>query len=73
MPTKKQRINISVSDEITGVIEKLALRDQVPVATKAKQLIQIALAIEEDEALDALALARDKAGSAFVSHKKAWR
>lgn len=73
MPTKKQRINISVSDEITNTLENLALRDQVPVATKALQLIQIALQIEEDDALDIIASSRDKKSSRYIPHKLAWK
>lgn len=73
MATTKKRINISVSDEISTVLARLAKRDQVPQATKAEHLIRIALEIEEDEALDTLALSRDTVSAKFVTHAKAWR
>jgi len=53
-------------------ISALAKRDQVPEATKAGELLRLALEIEEDRVLDALATQRDKKGVKFVSHKEAW-
>ncbi|MEK7613350.1 MAG: hypothetical protein AAB439_00525 [Patescibacteria group bacterium] len=72
MPTLKKRINISVSKDVERAIEKLARRDNVPDATKAADLIQIALEIDEDEVLNAVASTRDTKSATFVSHKKAW-
>ena len=73
MPTSKKRINISVSKDMDDVLGKLAKRDQVPQATKAEHLIRLALEIEEDQALDDIALKRDTRGATFVSHTRAWR
>jgi energy-converting hydrogenase A subunit M len=73
MATTKKRINISVSKEIDTVLSKLAKRDQVPQATKAEHLIQLALEIEEDQVLDVIARKRDTDKSIFVSHIKAWQ
>lgn len=73
MATTKKRINISVSDEMSRILGKLAKRDQVPQATKAEHLIRIAIEIEEDEALGTLALSRDTASAKFVPHGKAWQ
>jgi cation transport regulator ChaC len=72
MATTKKRINISVSKEMETVLEKLAKRDQVPQATKAEHLLQLAIEIEEDQVLDAIASKRDTKNASFVSHKKAW-
>lgn len=69
----KKRINISVSREIDTAIGALAKRDRVPLATKAYHLISLALEIEEDQVLDALAARRDKPRAKFVSHALAWR
>lgn len=63
---------MSVSKDTELAIEKLARRDNVPDATKAADLIHLALEIEEDEVLDAVAQARDTKNAKFVSHKKAW-
>jgi len=68
----KNRINISVSREVEQVVASLAKRDQVPNATKAAELIRLALEIEEDQVLDTFAERRDKTATKFVSHKTAW-
>lgn len=73
MATKiKKRINISVSGEIDQSLSKLAKRDQMPVATKALELIKKALQLEEDVVLDLLAEKRDTADAGYLSHQKAW-
>ena len=48
MPTVKRRINISLPREIDQTLGKLAKRDDMPEATKALELIRLALQIEED-------------------------
>lgn len=73
MPTTKQRINISVSDEIKQALMKLAIRDRVPEATKAARLLEMALEVEEDAVWDAIAGRRDKKNIRFIAHKKAWK
>lgn len=69
----KKRINISVSNEISLVVASLAKRDRVPRATKVAHLLSLALEIEEDQALDAIAAKRDTPRAKFVSHALAWR
>lgn len=73
MPTTKKRINISVSRDIDQAVERLAKRDQVPLATKAEHLIRLALELEEDEVLDTIAAKRDTKGAVMVSHNNAWK
>ena len=48
MATTKDRINVSVSKEVRRALARLARRDEVPEATKAADLIEMALEIEED-------------------------
>lgn len=72
MPTTKKRINISLSPDMEKAIETLARRDDIPQATKAADLLRIALEIEEDQIWDTLASWRDTKRSRFISHKKAW-
>lgn len=69
----KKRINISVSKETDAAMVALAKRDRMPVATKASHLLALALEIEEDQVLDALAAKRDTARAKFVPHALAWR
>ena len=74
MPTSKTRINVSVSDELNSALKKLALRDQVPTATKAERLLEIALEIEEDEVWNKIASKREKTKNIhYLSHNRAWK
>ena len=72
MATTKKRINISVSEPLERALYRLAKRDEVPQATKAAELLRIAVEIEEDYVWDNTASARDSKGARFVPHKKAW-
>lgn len=72
MSTTKKRVNISLSSALEDILAKLAKRDQVPQATKAAELIRVAIELEEDQFFDLMASERDKKGAKFVSHKKAW-
>lgn len=73
MPTTKKRINITLPDEMEDAINKLALRDAVPTATKAVELIHLALEIEEDDFLNEIAEKRmQKKKMKYYSHKEAW-
>lgn len=74
MPTTKTRINVSLSDELNSALKKLASRDQVPTATKAERLLEIALEIEEAEVWDRIASIRNKTkNTRYVSHNQAWK
>lgn len=55
-----------------NILAKLAKRDDVPQATKAAELIRIAIELEEDQVFDTIASERDIEKVKFVSHKKAW-
>ena len=72
MPTSKDRVNISLPKDIKDTLVRLAERDSMPQATKALDLIRLAIEIEEDEVWNARAEKRDTSRAKFVSHKKAW-
>ena len=72
MPTDKTRINISVTDETEKILKDLAKRDDVPVATKALELLRKAIELEEDKILSTIATARDKKGTKYISQDKVW-
>lgn len=72
MPTLKRRINITLPKTIDTVLTRVARRDGVPTATKAAELLQVALEMEEDVVWDKRASARDAAHARFVSHPAAW-
>lgn len=70
--TAKKRINISVSKLIEKAVERLASRDEMPVASKAAELLSLAIDLEEDQVWDSIASKRDTKDAKYVSHKKAW-
>jgi hypothetical protein len=72
MPTTKTRINITLPKMVETALLKIAERDRVPTATKASELLQIALEIEEDQVWDDLASKRDSNKAKFVPHDQAW-
>lgn len=72
MATSKRRINISLPKDVEISLKHLAARDNVPEATKAIYLIQLAMEIDEDDVWNKLAEKRDAKDAKFVSHKKAW-
>lgn len=73
MTTTKTRINVSLSSDVERALIAVAKRDQVPHATKAGELLRLALEIDEDLALDRIASERDDGRTKFVSHKAAWK
>ena len=73
MPTTKQRLNLSLSHELETALIQLASRDQMPVATKARELITLALQTEEDGVWEKLAQQRDTPKARYISHEKAWK
>lgn len=72
MPTTKPRINVSLPDEIREALTKLARRDNIPEATKAARLLEIALELEEDVVWDEIASKRDRKNARLILHKNAW-
>ncbi len=74
MATVKKRINISVPRETEKMIESLARRDQVPQATKARDLLERALEIEEDVILSREADSRaSEKRIRWLSASQVWR
>ncbi|OGM96250.1 MAG: hypothetical protein A3B86_03860 [Candidatus Yanofskybacteria bacterium RIFCSPHIGHO2_02_FULL_38_22b] len=73
MPTTKTRINISLSEDLKKTLSSLANRDNIPEATKAARLLELALEVEEDQVWNKIAEGRDTAKAKHFSHKQAWR
>ncbi len=72
MATTKRRLNITLSPDLDWALSKIAKRDNVPEATKAAELLQSALLVEEDSVWARLADTRYKEKSKYISHEKAW-
>lgn len=73
MATTKTRLHISLSKAEEQFLTGLAKRDQVPRATKASQLVRMAMEIEEDFQLSKLAESRDVPGAPRMSHDEFWK
>lgn len=73
MPTVKKRTNIVLPDSVDSILSFLSKRDDVSKSSKAVQLIEIAIQLEEDEAWNRLAEERDTKNAKFISHKNAWK
>lgn len=72
MPTTKKRLNLTLSKDMAFYIEKLALRDEMPQAEKAVELIEKALEIEEDAYFAAIADKRAEETTGWMSHEEFW-
>ncbi|KKW24197.1 MAG: hypothetical protein UY70_C0023G0003 [Candidatus Kaiserbacteria bacterium GW2011_GWB1_52_6] len=74
MATTKQRINISVSKSTHDALMLLAKRDQEPLATKAGELVEFALELEEDRMLSEIAAKRDVKGVRWIKdNDRIWK
>ncbi len=72
MPTQKKRVNVTLSKPMYQAIGQLAKRDDVPYATKAAQLLEDALELEEDGVFGNLARQRELKGGRYIPHEKVW-
>lgn len=72
MATTKSRINVSLPDDVRDALAKSAKRDQMPTATKAGRLLEIALEIEEGEYWNQIAEKRDKKDSKYIPLEEAF-
>ena len=72
MATAKHRINISVDKDLVDILGKVAKRDEKPLATKARELIERALEIEEDLYFSKIAAEREKKHD-YVDEEEFWR
>ena len=72
MATAKKRLNITLPKQARLYLKKLAIRDEMPEATKAAQLVQMALEIEEDAYFAKIADERATRNSGTISFEEFW-
>lgn len=72
MSTKKPRFNITLKKDTALYLKQLALRDEVPPATKISELVELAMEIEEDFRLSAIADKRLEKMTKTISHQEFW-
>jgi len=68
----KKRINLSPAEEDFQFIQKIAKRDNVPVAKKTMELVRFALMVEENAYFSRLAEKRLDDGSEVISSDEFW-
>ncbi|MEX0935072.1 MAG: CopG family transcriptional regulator [Candidatus Paceibacterota bacterium] len=73
MATTKKRLNITLSDDLDEILDILARGDNVPKATKAREMIEEAVEMHEDMALVELAENRDTPDAEYVLAEEAQR
>lgn len=77
MPTTKKRLNLTLPSDLETLLKILAKRDNVPLATKAIQLINEAIEMEEDLMLSRIAEERlaeiENGESEVISHEDFWK
>ena len=72
MPTTKKRINITVDDALYRSLEKLSKREQIPLSSVSRRLIERAVELEEDLYFSRAADERLAKDEKRVSHRRAW-
>ncbi|KKQ78032.1 MAG: hypothetical protein A3A96_02970 [Candidatus Zambryskibacteria bacterium RIFCSPLOWO2_01_FULL_39_39] len=73
MPTLKQRISITVNTDTGLALKKLAKMHKMPVATKAGELLEQALELEEDLIWAEIADQRSREKAKYLSHEIVWK
>jgi hypothetical protein len=68
----KKRINLSPEKKDFQFIEKIARRDNMPIAKKTMELLKLALSIEEDAYFSQLAEKRIQTPSQTLSSENFW-
>ena len=74
MPTSNPRVNVVLEKPLYTNVERLAKRDGVSLSMKVRDLVTVALEIEEDIALAKFADTREKSFSRKKSlkHDEVW-
>jgi predicted DNA-binding protein len=73
MTTKHPRLNVTLSPEHLGMLSFRAKKKSASLSAMARELIEIALELEEDYHLSQLANEREKTHTKWVSHHDAWK
>ncbi|TAN61379.1 antitoxin, RHH family protein [bacterium] len=74
MPAKNPRINVVIEKPLYEAVARLAKKDGVSLSLKMRDLVKEALQMEEDIALSAVAVSREKTfrkGKA-LKHEEVW-
>jgi predicted DNA-binding protein len=70
MTTLKKRIQVTLNSETEKIMSAISKRDKTPIGTKAAELIEIALEIEEDAYWSKMAEERLAQTKTFYTHEQ---
>jgi predicted DNA-binding protein len=73
MATTKQRVNITLTDEIFAALKQLSLKSKKTISGLGQELIEKALETNEDIHFSVKADERLKKKEKIISHDKAWK
>ncbi len=69
---RKKRLNITLSEKMNELLEILSSKDNIPMATKAVNLLQQSIDQEEDRLWSDLAEKRHNDTKKWITHDLAW-
>ena len=74
MPTQNPRINIVLENSLYKTVQQLAEKENVSLSAKVRDLLKVALEIQEDIALSGFAEERKKSwdDSKALTHDDVW-
>ncbi len=72
MPTTKKRLNLSLPKWMEEALIQLAKKDEMPLSTKAVELLKEAIELQEDIYFSQLVDERIANNKGFISHEEAW-
>lgn len=73
MATAKQRINITLDNEIYKALKSLSVKTKKTISGLGQELIERALELNEDIYFSRVADQRLKKGAKTISHEDAWK
>ncbi len=73
MPTQNPRVNITLDPLEHGILAKYAKGERKSVSSAARELILLALELQEDRYFSKRSEARLKQGGKRISHANAWK
>ena len=73
MATKHSRLNITLDPEHMGLLADFAEREKKSLSSVAKDLIALALDLQEDRHFSHVAAKRDTSKTRWISHDDAWK
>jgi predicted DNA-binding protein len=73
MGTDKKRLNITLTPELEEAIELMAEHESKPQATKARELLEKAVELEEEMILARIAHERKRESDGkYITHEELW-